>query len=83
VELVSLAKALAERGYDLVVASAGVRLDAASQQIAAAGVRVLPVQADLATPKGIEELWAQVQSIGHDLDIACINAGVGVGGPLQ
>jgi short-subunit dehydrogenase len=76
----SLAKELAVRGYDLVIASAGVRLDAAGQQLAAYGVRVLPVQADLATPKGIEELWAQVQSTGQELEIACVNAGVGFGG---
>jgi short-subunit dehydrogenase len=43
-------------------------------------MRVLPVQADLATREGIEELWAQVESTGSNLDVACINAGVGVGG---
>jgi short-subunit dehydrogenase len=76
----SLAKELAARGYDLVIASAGVRLDAASEQLAATGVRVLPVQTDLATRAGIEELWGQIQSTGSHLDVACINAGVGVGG---
>jgi short-subunit dehydrogenase len=76
----SLAKELAARGYDLVISSAGVRLDAAGQGIAATGVKVLPVQTDLATREGIEELWAQTQAAGSSLDIACINAGVGVGG---
>jgi uncharacterized protein len=76
----SLAKELATRGYDLVIASAGVRLDAASQELADSGVRVLPVQADLATREGIRELWEQVKSTNSNLDIACINAGVGVGG---
>jgi short-subunit dehydrogenase len=76
----SLAKELAARGYDLVISSAGARLDAAGQEIAGTGVKVLPVQADLATREGIAELWARVQATGSRLDIACINAGVGVGG---
>jgi NAD(P)-dependent dehydrogenase (short-subunit alcohol dehydrogenase family) len=38
------------------------------------------VQADLATSEGIESLWEQVTALGRKLDIACINAGVGVGG---
>ena len=57
----SLAKELAARGYDLIVASAGVRLNAAVEQLAVSDVRVLPVQADLATREGIQEVWAQVQ----------------------
>lgn len=76
----SLAKELAARGYDLVISSAGVRLDAAGEEIAASGVRVLPIQADLATREGVQELWARIQATGSNLDIACINAGVGVGG---
>jgi uncharacterized protein len=45
----SLAKELAARGYDLVISSARVRLDEASQELAETGVLVMPVQADLAT----------------------------------
>ena len=76
----SLATELANRGYDLVVCSAGDRLQASAQQIHAPGVEVMPVQADLATREGIETLWAEVSALGRNLDIACINAGVGVGG---
>lgn len=76
----SLAKELAKRGYDLVISSAGGRLDAASEEVAAIGVKVLPVHADLATREGIDELWDRLQSTGSSLDVACINAGVGVGG---
>lgn len=76
----SLAKELAARGYDLVISSAGVRLDDASQELAATGVLVMPVQADLATREGIDELWSRIESMGSTLDVACINAGVGVGG---
>lgn len=75
-----LAQELAERGYDLVVASAGDRLKAAAQVIRSGSAKVLEVQADLATREGVESLWNQVRSLGRDLDVACINAGVGVGG---
>jgi NAD(P)-dependent dehydrogenase (short-subunit alcohol dehydrogenase family) len=40
----------------------------------------MPVQADLATTGGVDELWSSVQSMGSTLDIACVSAGVGVGG---
>jgi short-subunit dehydrogenase len=76
----ALAKELAARGYDLVISSAGVRLDEASQELAGTGVRVVPVQADLATRESVEQLWSRIQSMGSPLDVACVNAGVGVGG---
>ena len=76
----SLATDLAKRGYDLVVCSAGDRLQTAAQQLQVPQVEVVAVQADLATRDGIESLWDQVTALGRNLDIACINAGVGVGG---
>ena len=79
----SLAKELAARGYDLLIASSGVRLDEASQELAASGVEVTPIQSDLATKEGVNELWAAAESKGSKLNVACINAGVGVGGLFQ
>jgi short-subunit dehydrogenase len=79
----SLAKELASRGYDLIVSSAGTRLDDASTELAAHGIQVTPVQADLATRKGVDELWAQVEARRAALDVACMNAGIGVGGLFQ
>jgi short-subunit dehydrogenase len=75
-----LAKELGSRGYDLVVCSAGERLDSAAEQFRASGVAVVEVSADLATREGVDELWDVVESQNRPLDIACINAGVGVGG---
>jgi uncharacterized protein len=75
-----LAKELAKRGYDVVIASAGDRLSAAAEDIRSRGHQVIEVHADLATREGVDQLWAQVQLLGRPLDIACINAGVGVGG---
>jgi len=75
-----LAKELATRGYDLVISSAGERLSAAAEEIRSNGHQVVEVNCDLATREGVDQLWAQVQSLGRPVDIACINAGVGVGG---
>jgi short-subunit dehydrogenase len=75
-----LAKELANRGYDLVISSSGERLSAAAEEIRSGGHQVVEVNADLATRAGVDQLWSQVQSLGRPVDIACINAGVGVGG---
>lgn len=76
----SLAKELANRGYDLIVASAGERLGPAAEELRSIGVSVQEVQADLATQEGVDELWKRVESSRRPIDIACINAGIGVGG---
>lgn len=76
----SLAKELASRGYDLVICSAGERLSGAAGHLESLGAQVTEVQADLATSDGIDTLWDVVQTTGRSLDVACINAGVGVGG---
>jgi short-subunit dehydrogenase len=75
-----LALELAKRGYDLVVASAGERLARAVESFRSHGHRVTEATVDLATTYGVEELWGQVESLGEPLEVACINAGVGLGG---
>ena len=76
----NLAKVFAENNFDIIIASAGERLDNAENELKRIGVQVTAVQADLATYEGCETLWKAVQSIGRPLDAAAINAGVGVGG---
>ncbi len=75
-----LSNELAKRGYDLVVASAGDRLTEAATRLRSSGVKVTEVSADLATKEGIDELWQQVTALARPVDVACLNAGVGVGG---
>lgn len=75
-----LAKELAGRGYDIVVCSAGERLSESAQELRTAPVQVIEVQADLATRQGVESLWNEVKALGRQVDVACVNAGVGVGG---
>lgn len=76
----SLAKELAQRGYDLAICSAGARLDGAAQELRSMGVQVVSIQADLATRDGVQRCWSEVAALGRNVDIACLNAGVGVGG---
>ncbi len=76
----SLAQELACRGYQLIVCSAGERLESAAEDFRGYGVDVLELQADLATRSGVDDLWDWIQSSGRKLDVACLNAGIGVGG---
>ena len=76
----SLAKELAARGYDLAISSAGDRLTTAAEELQGIGARVIAIQQDLATRDGVEQFWKEVRSLGRDVDVACLNAGVGVGG---
>jgi short-subunit dehydrogenase len=75
-----LAKGLAAKGFDLIVCSAGERLAAAAADFSALGVSVQAVSADLATSEGIGTLWQAISANGRRLDVACLNAGVGIGG---
>lgn len=75
-----LAKVLATEGYDLIVSSAGERLESAVTDLQALGAQVTSVQTDLAKTAGVDELWKACEAAGRPIDIACINAGVGVGG---
>ncbi len=78
-----LAKELASRGYDLLIASAGERLDGAAVELRATGAQVTAIQADLASRTGVDELVKAIAEVGRPVDIACINAGVGVGGLFE
>jgi len=76
----ALACELASKGYDLIICSGGERLDAVSAELRQTSVQVFEAKADLASKDGVSALWGEVESTGRHLDIACINAGVGVGG---
>jgi short-subunit dehydrogenase len=75
-----LARVLAQNGYDLLVNSSGERLEGAAAELQNLGVIVTPVQADLATYEGVEELWREIENSGRPVDVIAMNAGVGVGG---
>lgn len=76
----SLAKELAGRGYDLVVCAESDRLQDATALLEGLGVEIYSVQENLAEREGVARLWEKVESLGRPVTLACINAGVGVGG---
>ncbi|WP_213451791.1 SDR family NAD(P)-dependent oxidoreductase [Rhizomonospora bruguierae] len=77
-----LAKQFARHGYDLVVAAEDAGVTAAGRDFADLGAAVEPVQADLATHGGVEDLYARIKADGRPLEAVAINAGVGVSGPF-
>jgi short-subunit dehydrogenase len=70
----SLARELANRGYDVVVASSGDRLSSAALSLWTSGSEVIEINADLATRAGIDDLWKKVGELGRPVDVACLNA---------
>jgi short-subunit dehydrogenase len=78
-----LAKQFAQHGFDLIIAAEDSELASATTMIETHGAKVTPVQADLATPGGVETLWRRVQEVGRPLDAAALNAGVGGGGAFK
>jgi short-subunit dehydrogenase len=74
-----LAAQFAENGYDLVVAAEDERIESVARSFTGNGVRAVPVQANLATFDGVEDLYQAIRATGRP-DAVAINAGVGVGG---
>ncbi|MCP3819986.1 SDR family NAD(P)-dependent oxidoreductase [Streptomyces sp. A3M-1-3] len=75
-----LAKQFAENGFDLVVSAEDSGVDAAAEQLQAAGADVQVVRADLATYDGVERLYAAIATTRRPVSAAALNAGVGQGG---
>ena len=73
-----LAREFAENGFDLVVNASGERIAEAARELEATGATVEAIQADLATPTGVEDLYGRVA--GRPVAAAALNAGVGAGG---
>lgn len=74
-----LARIAAERGYDLVIAADEPLIEDTAIFLRGFGVDVLPVQADLSTTGGVDELCARIRSTGRTPQLLMANAGVGLG----
>jgi short-subunit dehydrogenase len=77
-----LARVFVENGFDVVAAADEASIDDAARSLETDGRRVLPVQADLATAEGVEQLVGVIEGLGRPLDALAVNAGIGVNGPL-
>jgi short-subunit dehydrogenase len=75
-----LAARFAENGYDLVVVAEDERIGSVARSFAGHAVQAVPVQANLATFDGVEDLIQAVGGTGRVPEALAINAGVGVAG---
>ncbi|UNX54898.1 SDR family NAD(P)-dependent oxidoreductase [Georgenia sp. TF02-10] len=75
-----LANVLAENGYDLLLCAEDAGVADAAVALTAAGTPAEPVQVDLATYDGVEDLVAAIDN--RQVDVVALNAGIGVGGPF-
>lgn len=76
-----LARELARRGHQLVIAAEDEQgLEAAAAQLRDTGATVETRLVDLADPEGVITLAAALAD--RQVDILCLNAGIGVGGPF-
>ena len=75
-----LAKQCADNGFDLIVVAEDPGITTAAEELRASGARVAPLQIDLSTYDGVEELYANVAGSGRPVDALLLNAGVGSGG---
>jgi short-subunit dehydrogenase len=75
-----IARELAARGYDLVVAAEDDGVAGAGLDLFADGADVVTVRGDLRDPVAVERLWSATSGTGRPLDVAVLNAGVGRGG---
>jgi short-subunit dehydrogenase len=76
-----LARQLAVRGFDLLVASAdAVRLEEAARELRAHGASVDAVPADLRRQEEVDRFLARVAADGRPVSVAALNAGIGRGG---
>lgn len=74
-----LARIAAENGSDLLIVSDGPEIETAAQQLRALGVNVDAIQADLATPDGVDQLYDRARRSGRRVDALYANAGSGLG----
>jgi uncharacterized protein len=74
-----LARQFAEHGFDLIVAAEDGDIHRAAGELSG-GAQVEPVQVDLASAQGVEDLYARVRAAARPLDAVALNAGIGAGG---
>jgi uncharacterized protein len=74
-----LAKLAVDQGYDLIIAADDAEIHDAAGALEAKGAKVRPVQADLATTEGVDQLYDAARELGRPVEILIANAGRGLG----
>ncbi|HEX3595541.1 MAG TPA: SDR family NAD(P)-dependent oxidoreductase [Polyangiaceae bacterium] len=72
-----LARCCAKDGFDLLIVADEPAINAAAEELSSMGVLVESVQADLASPEGVDRLLAATR--GRPVDALLANAGRGLG----
>lgn len=78
-----LAKEFARNGFDLLICAEDTGIHKAADLVRHGGVEVEAVQADLATPEGVEKLYSAIQSARRPVEAIALNAGIGSGGDFS
>lgn len=78
-----LAKQFALNGHDIVIVSSSDRIKDAAQELRSIGSNVFDYKYDLARKGEIEKFYDDVRSLGKDIKIIALNAGVGLGGAFR
>jgi len=77
-----LARQFAQHDFDVLVCAEDSAIAGAAAQLREGGSVVTPVQADLATVSGVQELVDAITAVGRPVEALAINAGIGNGGPF-
>lgn len=76
----AIARELAVRGHDLVIAANDDLLAEAADELRGLGATVTVQTVDMATSDGVEQLHAAVTGLDRPVAVAVLNAGIGVSG---
>ena len=76
----ALSRQFADHGFDVMVVAEDEGVERTAAEVRARGVVPVAVRADLATPAGVEELFAAIEGTGRPVEALAVNAGVGVSG---
>ncbi len=78
-----LAKEFIANGYDVLIsAETPAHLAEAAQALATDGAQVETHASDLSKEDGVNSLHQAIQAAGRPVDVLCVNAGFGLGGPF-
>jgi uncharacterized protein len=75
-----LAKQFATNGFDLIVCAEDDAIATAAREMEGLGASTEAVQADLATPAGVDQLYGRITAAGRPVAAIALNAGIGMGG---
>lgn len=75
-----LAQQFVNHGFDVLIAAENAEIHHTAKALETVDAKVTPVQVDLATPEGVDELYTAIKAQDRPLDAIAINAGVGVSG---